>query len=87
MSEINYKDLVGKRLLIENKSYAFPKTREVKVLEVAPSGDYLKLEWNSGSEIWDKIKTFESEYNIVEVLNDVQPKVKFGARRTSGKVI
>ena len=47
---------VGERYLV--KKY-YLDCIEVKVLEVSPSGKYIKLEYLSGSQTWDKLCLWE----------------------------
>ena len=41
--ETNWKDLIGKRILFQSR-YQYFSVSEAKVLEVSPSGEYVKLE-------------------------------------------
>ena len=65
--ESDWKELVGKRVLYQSR-YQYFSVSEAKVLEVSPSGEYVKLEIvrNDGS----KYVTWEDTVNarVVEVL-------------------
>ena len=43
MREINWKELVGKRILYQSR-YQYFSISEATVLEISPSGEYIKLE-------------------------------------------
>ena len=64
---MNWKDVVGRRVLIKEIPLGFT-VFEVKVLEVSPSGRYVKL--SNGKRIWWERS---DRYVIVEVLNDKDP--------------
>lgn len=82
MEEI--KDLVGKRILVQDAAPLNP-VYEVRILEVAPSGDYVKVQY-AGGDKWDSLVHFNERYKIIEVLGDEKPKLST-RRRTTGKII
>lgn len=61
---MKWKDLVGKRVLYRD-TYSVYTFKEAVVMEVSPSGKYVKLEFDSGT-IW-KCADYIS---LVEVLDD-----------------
>ena len=64
----DWKGLIGKRVLLRSK--ALYNIVEVEVLEVSPSGDYVKLRYmSSKGEIWEDCEDLERLYTIAEVLD------------------
>ncbi len=63
MSEINFKTFLNRRILINLCKMPIEK----KVLEVSPSGDYVKLENQNGHKEWLETKNIE----VLEVLEEV----------------
>ena len=51
----DWKSLVGKRVLIRPFLYSF--VFEAKVMEVSPSGRFVKLRYCSGEEHWRDIES------------------------------
>jgi hypothetical protein len=80
MAVTNWKDYIGKRCLVtKNYAHAF---HEVLVLEVSPSGQRVKLQWESGSKVWDDA----NGPRLVEVLSDKQEICSPQHWMTKGKV-
>jgi hypothetical protein len=63
MPEINFKTFLNRRILIES----YKKTIEVKVLEVSPSGDFVKVENLNSHKEWLETKNID----VLEVLEEV----------------
>ncbi len=63
MAEINFKTFLNRRILIES----YKKPIEVKVLEVSPSGDYVKVENLNGEKEW----LIKCVIEVLEVLEEV----------------
>ena len=67
MDRVNWKSLVGSRVLVKPtcgyKSYQ-SKVTEVYVVEVSPSGKRVRLRYPSGAERWE-LSTY---YQVVETL-------------------
>ena len=66
----NWKELIGKRILLRQKYLSTISITEATVVEVSESGKFVKFRWESGSESW---QVPEDEYNfsydkILEVL-------------------
>ena len=55
--EVNWHDLIGKRALVRRKPYF--EVIEVKILEISPSGEYIKLEYLTGHKSWESIHSLE----------------------------
>jgi len=71
MKEIEFKDLIGKRVLIKRRWRADDLTlTEAKIVEISPSGKYVKFEIYrpDGSTFCDWKEAYRFE--IVEVLED-----------------
>jgi hypothetical protein len=66
MNLIN-KTHIGKRVLLTD-GYTGVSLKEAIVLELAPSGDYVKLRHQSGTETWCKNNGWE--YSVLEVLEN-----------------
>lgn len=65
---MHWEDLLGKRVLVRLKhAYGFTagQAEEMKVLEVSPSGNFVKLQNGNGMKFWRPIV----EVSLVEVLN------------------
>jgi len=68
MSMTDWKELVGKRILVAHKPLGH--IFEIKVLDVSPSGKYVKIKWRGCEEPrWYDVKDFEFHYCVVEVLD------------------
>jgi hypothetical protein len=63
MAEINFKTFLNRRILIDLCKMPIEK----KVLEVSPSGDYVKVENQNGHKEWLETKNIE----VLEVLEEV----------------
>ncbi len=63
MAEINFKTFLNRRILINLCKMPIEK----KVLEVSPSGDYVKVENQNGNKEWLETKNIE----VLEVLEEV----------------
>jgi hypothetical protein len=63
MAEINFKTFLNRRILIQS----YKKPIEVKVLEVSPTGDYVKVENLNGHKAWLETKEIE----VLEVLEEL----------------
>lgn len=66
----NWKELIGKRILLRQKYLSTISITEATVVEVSESGKFVKFRWESGSESW---QVPEDEYSfsydkILEVL-------------------
>ena len=66
----NWKELIGKRILLRQKHLSTTSITEATVVEVSESGKFVKFRWESGSESW---QVPEDEYSfsydkILEVL-------------------
>jgi hypothetical protein len=59
-----WRDVIGERLLIRESTSSGRYPDEVVLLEVSPSGGYVKMRYPNGSESWKDV----SWYRIVEVL-------------------
>lgn len=63
MAEINFKTFLNRRILIES----YKKPIEVKVLEISPTGEYIKVQNLNGHKEWLETKGVE----VLEVLEEV----------------
>ena len=64
----NWKELIGKRVLLREKRSAY--VEEVKILELSPSGRYIKVEWMIGKlKEWRDTEDFDFHYELIEVLD------------------
>ena len=75
----DWKKLVGKRILVRYR-LGFGSINELKVLEISPSGEYIKLQYMlTGKVGWELRKDLEKDYEILEVLEDesLSEKVKY----------
>jgi len=71
MKEIEFKDLIGKRVLIKRRWWVDDLTlTEAKIVEISPSGKYVKFEIYrpDGSTFYDWREAYRFE--IVEVLEE-----------------
>jgi hypothetical protein len=65
MTKENFKALIGDRILclkISNTGYSFSRGTEVielKVLEISPTGDWVKVMNDNGMKIWKKREEIE----------------------------
>lgn len=67
---MNITELIGKRVLItENEGYRGSKVTEIKILEIAPSGNWVKLMNMHGNKYWKPVQ----DLALVEVLKDLKP--------------
>lgn len=63
----NFEDVVGKRVLVRVGFGRYTgEVNEVVVVEVSPSGKYVKLRFPSGYEAWKEV----NRCVLVEVLGD-----------------
>ena len=62
---LDVRDFIGKRILATRFNNPFEDVREYKVLEVSPSGDWVKL-MVDGKRFWNKRQLI----TLVEVLPD-----------------
>ena len=64
----DWKMLVGKRVLLRWKVFGYIK--EVKILELSPSGKCIKVKWMAkGREEWRDTEDFDFHYELIEVLD------------------
>jgi len=64
----DWKELIGKRVLLRHRPLGYVK--EVKILELSPSGRYIRIEWmDVGWDEWRDIEEFEFNYKLAEVLD------------------
>ena len=63
MAEINFKTFLNRRILIES----YKKPMEVKVLEVSPSGDFVKVQNLNSHKEW----LMKCGIDVLEVLEEV----------------
>lgn len=65
---MNITELLGKRALITEKAgYRGNNITEIKVLEIAPSGNWVKLMNMHGNKYWKPVQ----ELALIEVLTDL----------------
>lgn len=75
---LEFKDCIGKRLLVKRANAWFTDhPSEVKVIEISPSGEYIKLLMPDGHKYWYDV----GNYMIMEIL----PEVKENRRSTDTK--
>ena len=75
----DWKKLVGKRILVRYQ-LGLGGINELKVLEVSPSGEYIKLQYMlTGKVGWETRKDLDKDYEILEVLEgeSLSEKVKY----------
>lgn len=66
---LEFKDCVGKRLLVKSSSsWLTSHPFEVKLIEISPSGEYVKLLMPDGYDRWHDV----GDNVIMEVLPDVK---------------
>lgn len=66
-------ELVGRRALLKAEKSGYGSRSEVteyKVLEVSPSGSWVKLQSVYGNKFWKPV----TEVSLVEVLRDLRPE-------------
>jgi len=65
---MNIQDYVGKRclLVVREGNWSSPPTNEFKILEVSPSGNWVKLMNINGYKMWKSI----ADVSFVEELRD-----------------
>ncbi|MDD4527751.1 MAG: hypothetical protein PHF25_06950 [Candidatus Margulisbacteria bacterium] len=70
---MNLNELVGKRVLVSEKPYGFSQqsrtVKELKVLELAPTGNWVKVMNDDGRKYW----LHYSDINVIEVLSGLEP--------------
>ena len=57
-------EIIGKRLIVIIKR----KIREASIIEVSPSGEYVKLKFTSGTQVWKE----KSTLLIVDIFNPTE---------------
>lgn len=64
-------ELIGKRILLRSKYLTRVKAVEATVIEISPSGKYVKFKWQIGNETWEIPEDeYSFSYNkILEVLD------------------
>jgi hypothetical protein len=65
MAEINFKTFLNRRILIES----YKKPIEVKVLELSPTGDYVKVQYLTSHKEWLETKNIEVLEVLVELID------------------
>jgi len=71
MDIMDIRELIGKRCLIEtDQRFAGIEVREVRILEVSPSGEWAKTLDNNGIKNWQT----RASLFLVEVLVDLRGK-------------
>ena len=63
---------VGQRYLVKEKKKYMAAAREIKVLEISPSGERVKFLYPQGAEVWEVIV----DYEILEKLSEQKGGVK-----------
>lgn len=66
-------DIIGKRVLLKTTSPGYGARQEVtefRVLEVSPSGNWVKLQNLHGNKFWRTV----TDVALVEVLRDLRPE-------------
>jgi len=69
-------DLLHKRVLVAEKenSYRSEKTvKEIKVLEISPSGNWVKIQNDNGNKFWKHYSDI-IPIEVLETLNKDKPK-------------
>ena len=75
----DWKKLVGKRVLVKYR-FGLGDINELKVLEVSPSGEYIKLQYMLTSKVgWETRRDLDRDYEILEVLEgeSLPEKIKY----------
>jgi len=75
----DWEKLVGKRILVRYQ-LGLGDINELKVLEVSPSGEYIKLQYMlTGKVGWETRRDLDKYYEILEVLEgeSLPEKVKY----------
>lgn len=68
---MNITELIGCRVLISEKGrYNSSSIGEVKIMEVSPSGNWVKLMDIYGKKYWKPV----TDVSLVEVLKDLKPE-------------
>ena len=66
---MDIRDLIGKRCLVTTEQrYSNSGVREVKVLEVSPSGQWVKTQDHNGQKTWQATTSL----SLVEILIDLR---------------
>lgn len=66
---VDIRDLIGKRCLVKTEQrYGNSGVREVKVLEVSPSGQWVKTQDQHGRKTWQTTTSL----SLVEILIDLR---------------
>jgi len=70
---MNIIELIGKRILISDSTgFGRASVNEVKVIEVSPSGNWVKLMNMYGNKFWKPLK----DISLVEVLKSIEKPPK-----------
>ena len=75
---MNIRELVGKRILGKTTRSTYPRDAEIseyRVIEVSPSGNWVKLQNLYGSKFWKPV----TDVSYVEELHDLKPGGPVGA--------
>ena len=66
---MNINTLIGKRALITSTkaAYSADKIQEIKFIELAPSGNWVKIMDGCGKKYWKPV----TEISLIEVLKDL----------------
>ena len=51
--EEDWESLIGKRVLLRKRYLTTTSAIEATVVEISPSGIFVKFKWQSGSETWE----------------------------------
>lgn len=70
---MNLNEVLGKRVLVAEKSYGLSSqnrdVKELKILELAPTGNWVKVRNDDGRRYW----LHYLDINIIEVLSGLEP--------------
>jgi len=70
---MNVTELLHKRVLVTEKERGYSsssKVEEIKILEISPSGTWIKIQNMNGNKFWKHY----SDITPVEVLSNLDPK-------------
>lgn len=68
----NWKELIGKRILLRKKHVTTTSVVEATVVEVSESGKFVKFKWRHGGESW-QVPEDEYSFSYDKILEVLEP--------------
>jgi len=73
----DWRGLAGRRVLLKPRNSGIDSVVEARIVEVTPSGGYIKLGLESGYRRWISKDNMEKRYEFIEVIDPVTERQRY----------